>query len=79
MGQRLRLKSGYDLSGFNPHARAVATALKRYGAFIADNGSNWFLSGTSDKRWTDDIIEPLRAIPGTAFEVVRSADPVHVC
>ena len=79
MGQRLRLKSGYDISGFNPHARTIATAMKRYGAFIADNGSNWYLSGTSDKRWTDGIIEPLRDIPGTAFEVVRSADPVHVC
>jgi hypothetical protein len=79
MGQRLRLKSGYDIAGFNPHARAIATALKRYGAFIADNGSNWYLSGTSDKRWTDRIIEPLRDIPGTAFEVVRSQAAVHTC
>ena len=79
MGLRLRLNDGYDLSGFNPHARAVGIALKRYGAFIADNGSNWYLSGTSDRRWTDNIIEPLRDIPGNAFEVVRSADPVHVC
>ena len=79
MGLRLRLTDGYDLTGFNPHARAVGVALKRYGAFIADNGSNWYMSGTSDKRWTDKIIEPLRDIPGNAFEVVRSADPVHVC
>ena len=79
MGLRLRLNDGYDLSGFNPHARAIAVALKRYGAFIADNGSNWYLSGTSDKRWTDEIIEPLRDIPGTAFEVVRSAAPIHAC
>jgi hypothetical protein len=79
MGMRLRLKAGYNVSGFNPHARAVAQALKQYGAFIADNGSNWYLSGTSDRRWTDAIIEPLRDIPGTAFEVVRSAAPVHVC
>ena len=72
------MDDGYDFSGFNPHARAIATALKRYGAFIADNGSNWYLSGT-DKRWTDNIIEPLQDIPGTAFEVVSSAAPVHVC
>jgi hypothetical protein len=79
MGMRLRLKAGYDIAGFNPHARSIAQALKQYGAFIADNGSNWYLSGTSDKRWTDAIIEPLRDIPGTAFEVVRSAAPIHTC
>ena len=79
MGLRLRLQAGYDISGFNPHAKAIATALKRYGAFIADNGSNFYISGTSDKRWTDSILEPLRDIPGTAFEVVQSASPVHRC
>ena len=79
MGTRLRLKSGYSLAGFNPHARAVGEALKRYGAFIADNGSNWYLSGASDKRWTDEMIEPLRDIPGSAFEVVRSAAAVQTC
>jgi hypothetical protein len=79
MGLRLRLNAGYDISGFNPHARAIATALKRYGAFIADNGSNFFISGVSDKRWTDPIIEPLRNIPGSAFEVVQSAAPIHRC
>ena len=79
MGLRLRLKASYDVSGFNSHARAIATALKRYGAFIADNGSNFFISGASDKRWTDAIIQPLRDIPGTAFEVVQSAAPIHRC
>jgi hypothetical protein len=82
MGLRLRLNAGYDVSAFNPHARAIATALKRHGAFIADNGSNFYISGTSDKRWTDailPILEPLRDIPGTAFEVVQSASPIHRC
>jgi hypothetical protein len=79
MGLRLRLNAAYDVSGFNPHARAIATALKRYGAFIADNGSNFFISGVSDRRWTDTIIEPLRQIPGSAFEVVQSAAAIHRC
>jgi hypothetical protein len=79
MGLRLRLKGTYDISGFNPHALAIATALKRYGAFIADNGSNFYISGVSDRRWTDAIIEPLRNIPGSAFEVVQSAAPIHRC
>ncbi|MGH2956533.1 MAG: hypothetical protein ACRDL6_06015 [Solirubrobacterales bacterium] len=79
MGLRLRLRADYEISGFNPHARAIATALKRYGALIADNGSNFYISGVSDRRWTDAIIEPLRHIPGSAFEVVQSASPIHRC
>jgi hypothetical protein len=79
MGTRLRLGAGYDLSGFSGDARVIAVALKRYGVIVADNGSNWFISGTSDRRWSDEKLDQLKAIPGTAFEVVRSAAPAHVC
>lgn len=79
MGTRLRLKAGYELGGFTGPARAVAVALKRYGAIVADNGSNWYISGTSDKRWPDDNLNQLKGIPGTAFEVVRSAARPHPC
>jgi hypothetical protein len=79
MGLRLRLNGGYDISGFSGPARAVAVALKQYGAIVADNGSNWYLSGTSDRRWSDENLDQLKSIPGSAFEVVRSAAPVHQC
>jgi hypothetical protein len=79
MGQRLRLKAGYDIGGFSGDARAIAVALKRYGVIIADNGSNWYISGTSDRRWNDENLNQLKGIPGNQFEVVRSAAPVHVC
>lgn len=79
MGLRLRLKGGYDLSSFSGEARAIALALKRYGVIIADNGSNFFISGTSDKRWNDENLNQLKTIPGNQFEVVRSAAPVHAC
>jgi len=32
MGQRFRLKSSYDISGFGPQTRAILAALKKYGA-----------------------------------------------
>jgi hypothetical protein len=79
MGLRLRLKKGYPLGGMGTAARAIATAMKEYGLIVADNGSNWYISGTSDRRWDDEELEPLKGIPGSAFEVVRSAAPVRSC
>ncbi len=79
MGTRLRLKAGYGLGGFSGGARVIAEALKRYGLIVADNGSNWFFSGSSDRRWDDENLNQLKRIPGSAFEVVRSAARVHNC
>jgi hypothetical protein len=79
MGTRLRLKAGYGLGGFSGGARVVAEALKRYGMIVADNGSNWFFSGSSDRRWDDENLNQLKRIPGSAFEVVKSAARPHAC
>jgi hypothetical protein len=79
MGMRLRLRAGYGLGGFSEPARAIAEALKRYGLIVADNGSNWFFSGSSDRRWDDENLNQLKRIPGSAFQVVRSAARAHVC
>jgi hypothetical protein len=79
MGTRLRLKAGYGLGGFSGGARAIAEALKRYGAIVADNGSNWYFGGTSDRRWDDENLDQLKRIPGSAFQVVRSAASPHPC
>ena len=79
MGLRLRLNAGYNISGFTGEARAIAVALKNYGFIVADNGSNWYFSGTSDRRWNDENLNQLKQIPGSAFEVVRSAASIHAC
>jgi hypothetical protein len=79
MGLRLRLKAGYPLGGMGTAARAIAVAMKEYGLIVADNGSNWYISGTSDRRWDDEELDALKGIPGGAFEVVRSAAPVRSC
>jgi hypothetical protein len=79
MGTRLRLKTGYSLGRFSGGARVIAEALKRYGMIVADNGSNWFFSGTSDRRWDDENLNQLKRIPGSAFQVVRSAAHAHAC
>jgi hypothetical protein len=79
MGLRLRLKAGYGLGSFSGPARTIAEAMKRYGLIVADNGSNWFFSGSSDRRWDDENLNQLKRIPGSAFEVVKSAAGIHTC
>ena len=41
---------------------------------VADNGSDWFISGAPDERWNDDLLGEIKAIPGRHFEVVRTVD-----
>jgi hypothetical protein len=71
MGMRVRLKAGFDISGFAPHVQVILTALKKYGMFVADNGSNWYISGAPDSRWDDDELGELKSITGNNFEVVK--------
>ena len=56
-------------------ARIVATALKRYGMIVADNGSDWFISGAPDPRWDNDDLHELGRLEGSDFEVVSEASP----
>jgi hypothetical protein len=71
MGMRVRLKASFDISGYPQQAKVILQALKTYGMIVADNGSNWFISGTPDKRWNDDAVNTLKKVPGSAFEVVK--------
>jgi hypothetical protein len=70
MGLRVRLKANYDISGLTGQAKVIATAMKKYGMILADNGSPWFFQGASDTRWNDDDLNQLKGIPGSAFEAV---------
>ena len=79
MGTRLRLRAGYGLGRFSGPARAIALALKHYGMIVADNGSNWYFSGTSDRRWDDENLDQLKRIPGSAFQVVKSKARTRIC
>jgi hypothetical protein len=70
MGQRFRLKAGFDLSGFSPEVQVILRALKKYGMFLADNGSGWYISGAHDPRWDDEVLGELKQLRGTDFEAV---------
>ena len=71
MGMRVRLKQGFDLSAFPAHAQVVLQAMKTYGMIVADNGSNWYVSGVSDTRWDTAIFDAFRQVHGSDFEVVK--------
>lgn len=71
MGMRVRLKAGYDISHFPPEAQVILKALKTYGMIVADNGSDWFVSGAPDPRWSDDNLNTLKRVKGSDFEVVK--------
>jgi len=72
MGMRVRLKASYVIPAhFSTEAKAILTAMKTYGMILADNGSNWFISGTPDERWNNDRLLPeLRQVRGSDFEVI---------
>src|SRR3954447_23437792 len=73
MGQRLRLKASFNVNGFPKQARAVLTALKRYGMILADNGSSWYITGAPNKGWDNDDLHALGRVKGSDFEVVDTS------
>ncbi len=73
MGLRLRLRKSYRISGFPRQARVVLKALKEYGMMVSDNGSDWYISGAPDPRWSNEELHTLHNVPGSAFEVVDTS------
>jgi hypothetical protein len=73
MGMRVRLKASYVIpSTFSFQTRTILKALQKYGMMVADNGSNWFISGTPDERWNNNkLVNELREVQGSNFEVVQ--------
>ena len=76
MGMRVRLKASVNISGYSPYVQVILRALKKYGMILADNGSNWFISGAPDPRWNDDDLSTLKGIKGSDFEVIKMTNIV---
>jgi hypothetical protein len=73
MGERLRLKRGVRIASFPKQARVVLRAMREYGLIVADNGSDWFLSGAPSAGWDNDQLHTLGRITGRDFEVVDAS------
>ena len=77
MGLRVRLKANFSLANFSGHSLVILTGLKRYGMIVADNGSDWYISGATDGRWNDNDLNQLKKVPASAFEVVTTGAILH--
>ena len=79
MGLRVRLKASYDISGLRGHARALAIALKTYGALVADNAgsSRVYVGGAVDPGWDDEALNGIKSIPASALEAVQTGPVVR--
>jgi hypothetical protein len=73
MGARFRLRRTYDVSGYSPAARIVLRAMKRHGLIVADNGSDWYVQGSVDPRWTYAFVDELKRIPAKAFDAIDAS------
>ena len=56
--------------GSAPTLGVILTAMKRYGMIVADNGSDWFFTGTAEHGWSNDMLDELKSIPAGAFEAI---------
>ena len=70
MGERIRLKKDFDVSGFMPEVQAILKGLQKYGMFVADNGIDWAISVAPDPR-IPNLHAELRKLKGSDFEVVQ--------
>jgi hypothetical protein len=77
MGMRFRLKASFNLAPYHGEALVILKALRTYGMIVADNGSSWFITGASDKRWNDTDLDQLKKVPGSAFEAVYTGAIQH--
>ncbi|MBK7374330.1 MAG: hypothetical protein IPJ02_01765 [Chitinophagaceae bacterium] len=70
-GARIRLKAGFDISGYSATNQVILRAMKKYGLILADIGSNLYISGAPDERWNNDDLRRLGQVHGSDFEVVK--------
>ena len=72
MGARLRLKANVNISSHPPELQRIFRAMKKYGLIVADNGTDMFISGAFDLRWSNDVLNPaFRSLTASDFEVVQ--------
>jgi hypothetical protein len=74
MGLRLRMKASYSCASYSAEVQVICAALKKYGMLVADNGSDWYVSGDHDPRWNDDALGDLKRVPGSAFEAIYTGE-----
>jgi len=71
MGQRFRLRAGFDIAAFSSDVQVILNAMKKYGIILADIGSAWYISGVPDPGWNNDLlVSEFNRVHGSDFEAV---------
>jgi hypothetical protein len=71
MGQLFRIKASYQIpSTYNAQSRAILQALKTYGMYIADGGSNMYIQGDPSANWQDTTFSQVQSVGSSQFEAV---------
>jgi hypothetical protein len=70
-GQLFRLKASYTIpSTYNTQSKAILTAMKTYGMYIADGGSDMYVTGEPSAAWMDSTFTEVQSVPASQFEAV---------
>jgi hypothetical protein len=73
LGARFRLKGSFDISVYPLELQVLLRAMQEYGLILADNGSDWYVSGAPDERWNNDLLHKLDDVTGNDFEAVDTS------
>ena len=70
-GQLFRLKASFPIPAtYNTQSKAILTAMKTYGMYIADGGSDMYITGTASAAWLDSTFTEVQSVPTSQFEAV---------
>lgn len=72
-GARLRLRASSitNLSSYSAINQAIIVGLENFGMILADNGSNLFIIGDTDPKWSDSDLGNLKSITSADFDVIQ--------
>lgn len=73
LGALVRLRADFSINKYPKNVQVILQALKTYGAYLADNGGDWYISGTPDARWSNVELEQLKDVVGKNLEFVDAS------
>lgn len=70
-GQLFRLKASFQIpASYTTQSKAILTAMKTYGMYIADGGSSMYVSGQPSALWEDNTFSQVQSVPASELEAV---------
>ena len=71
MGQLFRIKSSYVIpAAFHTQSKAILQAMKTYGFYIADGGSDLYVTGEPSAAWADTTFSEVQSVGSSVIEAV---------